>query len=290
MLEFSAIGTEWTIDLPTMPSEKVALLLEKILARVELYDKNYSRFRGDSLITSMATSAGEYILPDDAKPLFDLYREMYIATNGLVTPLIGQVLVDAGYDSTYSLVPGILNTPPAWDDVIQYEFPKLTMLQPAILDLGAAGKGYLVDIIAELLEGEGVEHYVIDAGGDIRCKGPESSPSVIGLEDPANAERVIGTVQVTIGSICGSAGNRRSWNKYHHIINPQTLESPKEISAVWVRAPEARIADALTTCLYLLPPEELIKKMSNFPEFFILYSDYSFNQSKEFGAELFINS
>jgi thiamine biosynthesis lipoprotein len=289
MLEFSAIGTEWTIDLPTMPPEKVALFLEKILARAELYDKNYSRFRGDSLIASMATSAGEYILPDDAKPLFDLYKEMYSATNGLVTPLIGQVLVDAGYDSTYSLVPGILNTPPAWDDVIQYEFPKLTLLQPAILDLGAAGKGYLVDIIAELLEGEGVEQYVIDAGGDIRCKGSEASPSIIGLEDPNNSQQVIGTVQILTGSICGSAGNRRAWNNYHHIINPQTLESPKDISAVWVRATEACVADILTTCLYLLPPEELIKKISNFPEFFILYSDYSFKQSDGFGAELFSN-
>ena len=54
----------------------------------------------------MARAAGQYHLPDDAKPMFDLYYKLYAATDGKCTPLIGQVLVDAGYDANYSLQVG----------------------------------------------------------------------------------------------------------------------------------------------------------------------------------------
>ena len=40
------------------------------------------------------------------------------------------------------------------------------MKQAAMLDFGAAGKGYLVDIVGQVLENHGIKNYVIDAGGD----------------------------------------------------------------------------------------------------------------------------
>jgi thiamine biosynthesis lipoprotein len=285
-LQFSAIGTEWDIDLPTV-AEEILGIKEKIIRRIDAFDKHYSRFRTDSLVTRMAQSAGEYVLPKDAKPLLDIYQEVYGITHGLVTPLIGQVLVDAGYDPEYSLTSKTLRVPPAWDDVLEYNFPTLTLLQPALLDFGAAGKGYLVDIIADLLDSEGIGHYVINVGGDIRCTVPINEPCIIGLEDPSDPKRVIGTVEINSGSICGSAGNRRAWKGFHHIINPKTLQSPENINAVWVRAAEARIADVLTTCLYLLSPEEIMPKISNFAEFLIMYADNTFQQSENFDAILF---
>ena len=40
--------------------------------------------------------------------------------------------------------------------------------EPIVLDVGAAGKGYLVDIIATLLEDHDIYDYTIDASGDIK--------------------------------------------------------------------------------------------------------------------------
>src|SRR5690348_10121080 len=97
--EFEAIGTHWTIDIAKELSlEEKAFLLQKIMNRIEEFDKAYSRFRQDSLVMKMAREAGEYTLPEDADKMLALYRKMYDVTGGLVTPLIGQVLVDAGYD------------------------------------------------------------------------------------------------------------------------------------------------------------------------------------------------
>ena len=180
---FEAIGTSWTIEGDDID-------IEKIKARIAEFDKNYSRFREDSLVWKMRTP-GEYTLPDDAKKMFDLYQKLYLLTDGKMTPLIGTVMEQAGYDKDYSLVEKKLHTPPLWDDAIEYDFPKLTIKQPILIDVGAIGKGYLIDIVGELIEG----NYVIDAGGDIKVKGITLT---IGLENPDNTNQVVNTIEIKV--------------------------------------------------------------------------------------------
>ncbi len=186
MITFEAIGTHWTIDAPDE-------LKEIILKRIAAFDLLYSRFRDDSWVTKLSLEAGTYDLPADAEPMFSLYRDLYKITDGYVTPLIGQVLVDAGYDKDYSfkqIKP--LTQPPVWDDVIEYAPPKIIMKKPALLDVGALGKGYLVDIIGSVLEKEGIKDYCIDAGGDILHKNEKGDSIRIGLEHPEDFKKVIG--------------------------------------------------------------------------------------------------
>lgn len=40
-----------------------------------------------------------------------------------------------------------------------------------MIDVGAAGKGYLVDIVSEILRQAGHTRFVVDAGGDLRHAG-----------------------------------------------------------------------------------------------------------------------
>ncbi len=141
-----------------------ASLLARIRARIDEFDRDYSRFRDDSLVTKMSQEAGEYELPRDAEPMLDLYRELYALTGGLVTPLIGDVLIGAGYDAQYSLKPTEMRVPPAWEEALEYRFPRLVMRKPAMLDFGAAGKGYLVDIVAGLLKASGARSFSVNAG------------------------------------------------------------------------------------------------------------------------------
>ena len=125
---FEAIGTHWQIDIhDSFSIEQENMLLKEIQDRIAVFDKNYSRFRDDSLVADMSRTLGTYTLPDDARPMMDLYRDMYQATGGLITPLIGQVIADAGYDAGYSLVEKEMHTAPRWEDVLQYDYPKLTL-------------------------------------------------------------------------------------------------------------------------------------------------------------------
>lgn len=282
---FNAIGTSWQIDLyETLPQEREERLLVLIKTRVEVFEQTYSRFRPDSLVATIARQQGTYTLPPDAEDLLALYYELYKRTEGFFTPFMGRALSDAGYDTTYSLQQQReLSAPPQWEDVFEYKHPTLIVREPVALDFGAAGKGYLIDIVGALLEAEGIYAYCIDAGGDILYKNNE--PLRVGLENPRNTEEVLGVYMLNSGSICGSAGNRRAWKNFTHIINPKTLVSPTEILAVWVVAETAFLADALTTCLFFLPAKALADTYTF--EYAIVRSDFSIETSVGFNGELF---
>jgi thiamine biosynthesis lipoprotein len=272
---FEALGTQWHIQLP----QHDHYIEKNIMDRIDLFDVTYSRFRTDSFLSRITTKPGTYTLPDDAKILFDFYMSLNNVTNGLVTPLIGRTMEEAGYDASYSFAPKKLHHPPAWNEALIYAFPSLTIKQPVTLDFGAAGKGYLVDLLVNLLRRAGITKFVINAGGDIFCSTEED----IGLEDPDDYNRVLGTTKLHNQALCGSAGNRRTWSKFHHIINPQTLTSPRNITAVWVKAPSTMVADGLATALFFVPPE----KLTAFTFEYVMIEGDTMKISPHFNARLF---
>lgn len=284
--KFEAIGTTWQIDIKKeLSSSEEALLLQKIKNRIDEFDINYSRFRDDSLITDISKKSGEYNFPEDADKMFSIYKKVYDITNGLVTPLIGDLISSAGYDAKYSMKEGDLKRPKSWGDVLEWSNPILKVKEPVILDFGAGGKGYLVDIVSEIIENEGIVYYVVDAGGDIRYKNEKGKELKVGLEHPNDTKKVIGVAKVLNQSICGSAGNRRAWGRFHHVIDPEKLSSPKNILAVWVVADDTLTADILTTALYFAPARKLQKHFDF--EYLIIKEDLSFEISRDFNAELF---
>jgi thiamine biosynthesis lipoprotein len=282
--QFEAIGTHWQIDV-TLDSAKIPPLQASIAERIEDFDRTYSRFRADSLVTNISITSGTYRFPDDAKKLMDFYKMMYELSHGVVTPLIGRALEEAGYDASYSLRPQEIHTPFSWDESIAYNYPLLDVKRPVMLDFGAAGKGYLVDIISELIAAAGASAYCVDGGGDMFYRTTTERTLPVGLENPRDASEAIGVVQLINKAICGSAGNRRAWGKYHHILDPRTLESPDHVQATWVVADTALIADGLTTCLFFMEPDQLTQYFSF--EYLIVYKDDSYAQSKHFPGEIF---
>ena len=56
-------------------------------------------------MTRIAGAPGRYRMPDDAPELLALYRELYRASGGRVSPLVGRALESLGYDAQYRLIP-----------------------------------------------------------------------------------------------------------------------------------------------------------------------------------------
>lgn len=323
ILKFDAIGTSWQIDIyeniaaaknsGALSEADLQKIHEKIMARIAIFDKDYSRFRDDSLVADMSRKTGVYQLPDDAPEMMNLYYKLYALTGGSFTPLIGQTLVDAGYDAKYTLEAkevGAITKPVTWTEALNYDTKKntLEMKRPELLDFGGIGKGYLIDIVGDILLENGIRNFCIDAGGDILhvcddenksgsddasdIPNPDTDPQSeipplrIGLENPENTKQVIGVVEIKNKSICGSSGNRRAWKNFHHIMNPHTGESSRKILASWVTAKKTVVADALATCLFFVPPSVLITGGFDF-EYLILNNDFSVEKSGGFDAELF---
>lgn len=283
---FDAIGTKWQISLESLSPQKTSEIQQLIENRISEFDLTYSRFRKESLVSRMAEKSGEYRLPDDARELISLYEVLYKLTDGAFTPLIGKLLSDAGYDASYSLKPKRLTPVAQWEESIAYDFPYLLVKKPSLLDFGAAGKGYIVDIIGKLLKKQGLHSFCINAGGDILYEYTKK-PLRVGLENPMNFRQVIGVASIKDESICGSAGNRRKWGEYHHIFNPHTRTPVGNILATWVIAKHALIADALATALFFTPAKSLAHAFDF--EYAYVGHDFRLEKSGNFPAEFFLS-
>lgn len=259
----------------------------EIRACIEVFSKNYSRFRQDSLFTKIAHAPGDYLMPDDFEKIFLLYRDLYKLTGGAFTPLVGKLMEEAGYDASYSLKPATLHALPRLDDVLFYNPPSLKVKKPVTLDIGAAGKGYLIDIVAIIIKSHDVRSFCIDAGGDILYEDESSNPIRVGLENPVNLKQVVGVANILNQSICASAANRRTWRDYHHIINPLTLKPTSDIIATWVVADTALLADALATCLFFAEAKVFMEKYKF--EYVLVRHDLSWEVSPNFNGEIFYN-
>lgn len=283
---FDAIGTRWQISANSDLSEDGWLALqEDIATRIDRFDKDYSRFRVDSLVSKISRRAGDYQLPPDGPKLMQFYEKLYRATSGLVTPLIGQVMADAGYDAVYSFRVGQLSVPPSWEEAIELSGGQLRVKRSVLLDFGAAGKGYLVDIIALLMAGHGLTDFLINAGGDILHRGASGQTVRVGLENPLDHSQALGAARLGNASLCASSGSRRKWGKYHHIFNPRTLESAAGVIATWVMARDTMTADGLATALFFTDPKPLCRNFKF--EYAVLEEDMSIRRSAGFPAEFF---
>jgi len=278
---FEAIGTTWSIETVVPLSRAIRA---DISARIESFDKTYSRFRDDSLVAQIAKQTGEYVFPNDSIKLLELYRGLYDATKGAMTPFIGDTLGALGYDKTYSLMPGSAQPVMAWDDVMRWSGTTVIVTKPTMIDVGAIGKGYLVDEVAMILEGHGVDRYVVDASGDMRCRGDTQT---VGLEHPYDTSMVIGVAQLQDASLCGSATNRRRWGSdLHHVIDGRTGRPTQNVVATWVVAATTALADGLATALFFVDADDL-KTTYDF-EFVRMYHDGHVERSAGFVGKLFL--
>lgn len=136
---------------------------------------------------------------------------------------------------------GAIHGRPTWHDDVERHGTTLIAHRAVALDFGACGKGYLVDLIAGMLEAAHTApqpvQYVIDAGGDLMIH--TNTPITIAMEDPADPTRAVGTVELCSGALCASAPSRRRWgeaagHQLHHLLNAIDGLPVDEVAATWV--------------------------------------------------------
>lgn len=241
---FEAIGTRWEIE-TERPLDASARA--RVGAVVDAFDRTWSRFRADSGVARLARSGGA-LRSSDAAPMLAAYRELDAATDGAVNPLIGESLSALGYDADYSFVVGDARPAPReWSDIATWTDDQLTLACPATVDVGALGKGRLVDLVLAELSGIAGD-VTVDAGGDIAVRGGEVR---IGLEHPFDPRRAIGVATIADQALCASAINRRAWGGgIHHVLDARTGAPVRTWAATWALAPTAMLADAAATALF----------------------------------------
>ncbi|BAJ75922.1 membrane-associated lipoprotein [Microbacterium testaceum StLB037] len=244
---FDAIGTSWAIEtaspLPSIARDAVSAVIER-------FDREWSRFRDDSLVSALADGrAASVPAPGDADAMLSLYDELDTATAGAVNPLVGDALARLGYDARLTLAPwGDPEPAPAWRDTLSFRDGRLSVTRPATIDVGALGKGRLVDLVLGTVREHVDGDLVVDASGDLAARG---EPLRVALEHPYDTTRAIGVATVTDAALCASAINRRAWgDNLHHVLDARTGAPVRAFAATWALADTAMRADALATALF----------------------------------------
>ncbi|WP_087131415.1 FAD:protein FMN transferase [Microbacterium esteraromaticum] len=242
---FDAIGTRWEIETAQPLSDDAAAAVTNTIDR---FDSEWSRFRPDSVVSALRTAGGAVSAPADASAMLDVYRALSDATGGAVNPLVGAGLEALGYDAALSLHATTQREAPAeWERMLRWTASELTLLEPAVIDVGALGKGRLVDLVMNEL-GEIPGRIVVDASGDLRVR---RGATRVALEHPYDATSAIGVVEIADQALCASAINRRAWGDgLHHVLDARSGEPVRTCAATWAIADEAMIADAIATALF----------------------------------------
>ncbi len=141
--------------------------------------------------------------------------------------------------------------------------PRLRVSGPdAQLDLGGIAKGYAVDRAVALLRRHGVNHALVNVGGDLYALGrhPEGRPWQVGVRHPRDKGRFLEVLSIEDGAVATSgdyenffmAGGRR----YHHLLDPRTGRPAPFHQSVTVTAPSVMTADALATATSTSSPPQ----------------------------------
>lgn len=243
--EFDAIGTRWVIDTADVLSVDARASVTRI---IDAFDREWSRFRADSVVTQLS-AGGRASAPADTAGMLDLYAALSDATSGAINPLVGEALSRRGYDAALTLVDrGAQAAPAPWRDALHWSDAELELRSPATIDVGAIGKGRLVDLVLAEVSAYVDGRIVVDASGDLAVRGGLER---IALEHPYDPSRAIGVWEVSDAALCASATNRRSWGEgLHHVLDARTGEPVRTIAATWAVASDAMLADATATALF----------------------------------------
>ena len=122
------------------------------------------------------------------------------------------------------------------------------------LDFGGIAKGYAVDLALDILQRHGINHAIINAGGDLRVMGDKGGDAwQVAIQSPADWS-LLGSLKLAGGEAAFTSGNYQRYKefdgqRYAHIIDPESGWPVAEIVSATVVATDGITADAAATAL-----------------------------------------
>jgi FAD:protein FMN transferase len=132
------------------------------------------------------------------------------------------------------------------------------------IDLGGIAKGHSVDRAIAVLQGRGVKHAMVSAGGDSRIIGDRfGKPWVVGIRHPDRKQEVIARIPLDDAALSTSGDYERYFDdggvRYHHIIDPGTGHSASKVRSATIIGPSATRTDGLSKTAFVLGPERALE-------------------------------
>ncbi len=134
------------------------------------------------------------------------------------------------------------------------------------VDLSTIAKGYAVDLVAEYLEQQGFNDYLVEIGGELRVKGFKHTGELwhVAIEKPISEGRAVQQVIVPRNNAVATSGDYRKYfeedgQRFSHIIDPGTGKPINhKLVSVTVIHPSSMTADGLSTAMMVMGEEKAL--------------------------------
>jgi len=264
---FLVMGTIASVSLPADQADKLETVAELVTDTISALEREFSVYMSESEISQINKMAGQQpvSISDETVNMLEISRYYSELTDGAFDITVGPVMRAWGLNN------GIIPKRPLTKEQIAVCMEKVGYNHIVLsentaflneigsqIDLGGIAKGYAVDISCHKLLGRGIQNVMINLGGNIRCLGyaTDSKPWIIGVRNPFQPKRILGTLQLSNGQSVATSGNYERFitinNKhYAHIVDPRTGWPVEGVASVTVISHSAVEADALSTALFV---------------------------------------
>ena len=265
-----AMGTDCRIEFRSASRAAARAFCADSLAWLEEFERKYSRFLPDSMISAINRAAGREGVAIDAEleGIFSLCDWYHWVTAGVFDPTALPLRRLWDYKAANPVVPSDGQIAQAlslvgWRRVERASGSVRLPLAGMAIDIGGIGKEYAVDRVAAMAADMGIRDVLVDFGRDIRVLGqpPEGGPWRIGLEHPLLTDKCWGGVALRDMAVATSGDYRRLFvrdgKRYGHIIDPRTgRPADNGCRSVSVVAPTCTEAGILATAAFVLGPQD----------------------------------
>ena len=236
--------------------EKVNKAFEEIETLYQKYE-NLTNFYDENSELSKLNNDINTDISDELWQLIKIGVDWYDKSNGLLNINIGN-LTKIWHD--------FRENPQELPEVENIEISKINIENDQItndkvsIDLGSIAKGYVTELAGNYLEENGLEYYIINAGGNVKTGKSHKGYYNIGIASPINQNETFEIVKGENISVVTSGGYERFYEYkgvlYHHIIDPNTKYPANNMKSVTVIGKNSGVCDALSTILFLMDVDE----------------------------------
>ena len=163
------------------------------------------------------------------------------------------------------------------------------------IELGALAKGAAVDVAIRSLRKSGFPDALVRGSGDMYCAGSKGgAPWIIAVQNPrAPRGTSLGNIALQDRAITTSGDYEKmkivNGKRYHHILDPRLARPAEKSIGVTVVGPQTEVADALSTTILILGPQDGVEFCKRWPGYEALIVDPEMKITKTPGFPPFVN-
>lgn len=229
------------------------------IADVNRLDARYSNYRADSFLSEInrvAATGGSIAVDPETAVLFDYAAACHAQSDGLFDITCGALRRVWQFDQKQ--IPAQRDIDAALErigwDKLRWRSPVMDFPVAGLeIDFGGVVKEYAADRAAALCREQGLEHGVVNLGGDIKAIGPraDGSPWRVGIRHPRRTDSTLGSLLLREGALATSGDYERCIEvdgvRYGHIFNPKTGWPVRHMASVSVMGPLCTVAGSAST-------------------------------------------